>query len=93
LYSAGLPTRGYRIANTDWYDIKNPITFEDQPLYRQGSNTLSMAYITGTYFHVMGGEYNVSLGRWMKARSNTNLLLTNTSTIDQIEGEGATVLK
>jgi hypothetical protein len=93
LFSAGPPARGYRIANTDWYDIKNPITLEDQPFYRQGSNTLSMAYITGTYFHVMGGEYNVSLGRWMKARSNTNLLLTNTSTIDQIEGEGATVLK
>lgn len=93
LYSAGPPERGYRIANTDWYDIKNPVTLADQPFYRQGSNTLSMAYISGTYFHMMGGEYNVALGRWTSARSNNNILLSNTSSITDIEGEGATRLR
>ena len=92
LYSAGLPERGCRIANTDWYDIKDPVSLKDQPFYQQGTNLLSMAYITGTYFHVMGGEYNVALGRWMKARNNQNRLLSNASTLAEIEGEGATKL-
>lgn len=93
LYNAGPPERGYRITNTDWYDIKNPITLANQPFYRQGSNTLSMSYITGTYFHRMGGEYNVGLGRWMKARTNNNILLDNTTLINDIEGEGSTKLR
>lgn len=94
LFQAGSPARGYRIGNTDWYDIKNPITLQDQPFYRQGSNTLSMVYTTSDlgYFYVLGGEYNATLGRWMKARSQTNLLLEKTSTLSQIEGEGSTKL-
>jgi hypothetical protein len=93
LYQAS-PERGYRVANTDWYDIKNPITLQDQPFYRQGSNTLAMAYPTGDQgiFNKMGGEYNVTLGRWMKARTQTFVDLSKTSTLAEIEGEGSTKL-
>jgi len=41
----------------------------------------------------MGGEYSVSLGRWMKARTQTNVLLTKTSALSEIEGAGSTILK
>jgi hypothetical protein len=94
LYTATPTPAGYRIANTDWYDIKNPVTLENQPFYRSGSNTLNMGYTTADrgYFYKMGGEYNVSLGRWMKARAQNNILLTKTSVLSEIEGEGATKL-
>ncbi len=95
LYTPTPSPMGYRIANTDWYDIKNPITLEEQPFYRSGSNTLNMAYTTADrgYFYKMGGEYNVALGRWMKARAQNNILLTKTSSLNEIEGEGATKLQ
>lgn len=95
LFTAGPPAMGYRITNTDWYDVKNPITLEDQPFYRSGTNTLSLVYNTADlgYFNMLGGEYNVSLGRWTKARAQNNLLLTKTSAITEIEGAGATILK
>ena len=88
------PERGYRIANTDWYDIKNPITLQDQPFYRQGSNTLNLSYPSGEgYFNKMGGEYNSTLGRWMKARTQNLTFLQRNATLADIEGEGATKLK
>ncbi len=95
LYTTTPSVMGYRICNTDWYDIKNPITLEDQPFYRAGSNTINMSYTTSDlgYFYKMGGEYSVSLGRWMKARSQNNVLLTKTSVLSEIEGTGSTVLK
>jgi hypothetical protein len=95
LFTTTPSTMGYRIGNTDWYDVKNPITLVDQPYYRAGSNTLNMSYTTADlgYFYKMGGEYSVSLGRWMKARTQTNVLLTKTSAITEIEGTGATILK
>ena len=95
LYTTTPTAMGYRIANTDWYDIKNPVTLEDQPFYRSGSNTLNMAYTTSDigYFYKLGGEYNVALGRWMKARSQNNVLLTKTSALTEIEGEGSTKLQ
>ncbi|HEY0611993.1 MAG TPA: DUF5689 domain-containing protein [Chitinophaga sp.] len=95
LFTAGPPAIGYRITNTDWYDVKNPITLQDQPFYRSGSNTLSLVYNTADlgYFNMLGGEYNVALGRWTKARIQNNVLLTKTSAITEIEGTGATVLK
>ena len=95
LYTAGPPAAGYRIANTDFYDIKNPITLEDQPFYRSGSNTLGFTYNTADlgYFNLLGGIYDPALGKWPRARTQTNVLLTKTSTIDKIEGEGATKLK
>lgn len=95
LFTAGPPAAGYRITNTDWYDVKNPITLEDQPFYRSGSNTLSLVYNTADmgYFNMLGGEYSVALGRWTKARIQNNVLLTKTSAITEIEGTGATTLK
>jgi hypothetical protein len=95
LYSATPTPRGYRISNTDWYDVKNPITLVDQPFYRNGTNTLNMVYTIADlgYFYKLGGEYNVTLGRWTKARTQTNVLLTKQSLLTEIEGEGATKLK
>lgn len=94
LYSATPTPRGYRIANTDWYDVKNPITLADQPFYRSGTNTLSMVYTIADagYFYKMGGEYNPALGRWTKARVQNNVLLTKQSVLSEIEGDGATKL-
>lgn len=95
LFTPGPPAVGYRIANTDFYDIRNPITLEDQPFYRSGSNTLSFTYNTENlgYFNMLGGVYDAALGKWTKARIQYNVLLTKASTIDQIEGEGSTRLK
>jgi hypothetical protein len=54
-----------------------------------------MSYTTADlgYFYKLGGEYNVALGRWMKARAQNNILLTKTSVLSDIEGAGSTVLK
>ena len=95
LYTTTPTPMGYRITNTDWYDTRNPVTLVDQPFYRSGSNTLNMVYTTADrgFFYVLGGEYNVALGRWMKARSQTNVQLSKTSTLAEIEGETATKLK
>lgn len=95
LFTTTPTAMGYRITNTDWYDTRNPITLEDQPFYRSGANTLNMSYTTADrgYFYQLGGEYNVALGRWMKARSQNNVLLTKTSALNEIEGEGSTKLK
>jgi len=95
LFSAGPPAQGYPIANTDWYDVINPITLESQPYYRQGSNTLSMIYTTADvgYFYKLGGIYNPALGRWVLARTQTNVELTKGSAVAEIEGTGATSLK
>lgn len=86
---------GYRIPNSDFYDIKNPITLADQPFYRSGSNTLAFGYLTADvgYFNMLGGEYNAALGRWTKARAQNAVELTKTSALTEIEGTGATVIK
>lgn len=96
LYIAGPPALGYRIANNDYYDIKNPITLQDQPFYRSGTNTLSYSYPPTAdfgYFNQLGGEYNVTLGKWTKARSQRNVALTKTSALSEIENEFSTQLK
>jgi hypothetical protein len=95
LFTTTPSVQGYKICNTDWYDITNPITLQEQPYYRSGGNTLNMTYTTADlgYFYVMGGEYNVGLGRWTKARNQVNVLLTKTSALSAIEGEGVTKLK
>ncbi|MEJ7779063.1 MAG: DUF5689 domain-containing protein [Daejeonella sp.] len=89
LFSAGPPAVGYRIANTDYYDVINPLTLSSQPFYRQGSNTLNLTYTTPSdagIFYKLGGVYNPALGRWVKARTQTNFALTKTSPITEIEG-------
>lgn len=95
LFTAGPPVLGYKIANTDWYDVKNPITLEDQPYYRAGTNTLSIPYLTADlgYFNMLGGEYNTVLGKWTKARAHNPILLDKTSPVSMIESNGATTLK
>ncbi|WP_349681773.1 DUF5689 domain-containing protein [Pedobacter glucosidilyticus] len=89
LLSSTNPPVGYRIANTDYYDVVNPITLESQPFYRQGSNTLNLNYTTPTdagFFYKLGGIYNPTLGRWVRARTQTTIILTKTSTLEEIEG-------
>lgn len=94
LYTPGPPAQGYRITNTDFYDVKNPITLGEQPFYRQGSNTISFAYISGAgIFNMLGGVYNPALGRWTKARAQVPVVLSSTSTVNNIEGQGSTTIK
>lgn len=81
---------GLRIANTDFYDIINPVTLEQQPFYKQGSNTIFFNRPVPTnagYFYKLSGEYNTRLGRWVNARSQNRVKLTTTSTLNEIEGE------
>ncbi|TZF83165.1 hypothetical protein FW774_12780 [Pedobacter sp. BS3] len=78
---------GLRIANTDWYDIVNPVTLEEQPFYKQGSNTLYITRKGEGYFYKLGGQYNTRLGRWVQARFDRALLLSTTSTLDELEKE------
>jgi hypothetical protein len=90
LFSNG---QGYRIINNDYYDVKNPITLEDQPFFQSGSNTLAFVYTTPSdqgFYNMLGGEYSLTLGRWMKARSQNVLTLTKQSALTEIEGEGVT---
>ncbi len=88
LYTAGPPLAGYKIANTDFYDVIDPITLVAQPYYRSGSNNLSFNYLPSDlgYFNKLGGIYNASLGRWVKARTQTGVLLTKSSTLAELEG-------
>ena len=86
---------GYRIANTDYYDIIDPISFAEQPFYRSGGNTKSLVYTTPSdqgYFYQLGGEFNVTLGRWTIARTQTNFALTKESVLEEIENEFSTKL-
>jgi hypothetical protein len=86
VFTPGPPPRGYRITSTDYYDVQNPSTLEEQPFYAQGSNTTRLGFPPATNFSQLGGTYNISSGRWSKARSLQPLVLTNTSTVTEIEG-------
>jgi hypothetical protein len=80
---------GLRIANTDWYDIVNPVTLEPQPFYKQGTNTICLTRppTNAGFFYKLSGAYNTRLGRWVKARSQNRVDLTLTSTLDELEKE------
>src|SRR5690606_1773256 len=55
---------GYRIANTDYYDIIDPISFAEQPFYRVGGNMKSLVYTTPSdqrYFYLMVGYLNITI--------------------------------
>lgn len=86
LYTAGPPAKGYRITNTDYYDMTNPSTQVDQPFFAMGSNTGKLAFSTTGNFAQLGGTYNKTTGRWTKARLLQNVVLTQTSTVAEIEG-------
>ena len=95
LYTAGPPEQGYKINNTDFYNIVDPVSLQRQPYYREGSNTLCFAYNTADvgYFNMLGGVYSPGLGKWMTARAQNNVLMSKTSPLSAIEGDGATQLK
>ena len=95
LFTAGPPAYGYKITNTDFYDVIDPLSLNEQPYYRSGTNTLAFKYNTSDmgYFNMLGGVYNPALGKWVKARAQNNVLLTKESVIAEIEGEGSTQLK
>ncbi len=86
LYTAGPPERGYKICNTDYYDIKNPVNLTIQPYFAQGGNTGKLTFPPATNFSRLGGTYNTSTGRWTSARTLSSIVLTATSTRTQIEG-------
>lgn len=86
LYTAGPPERGYKITNTDYYDITNPSTLQLQPYFNQGSNTGKLAFPPATNFTRLGGVYNTTTGRWTTARVLNPVVLTATSTRSEIEG-------
>jgi len=95
LYTEGPPAYGYKITNTDFYDVIDPLSLNQQPYYRNGTNTLAFKYNTSDvgYFNMLGGVYNPALGKWIKARAQNNVLLTKESVLLEIEGEGSTQLK
>jgi hypothetical protein len=86
LYTAGPPEKGYKITNTDYYDITNPSTLAQQPYFTMGSNTGKLAFPAATNFSKLGGTYNITSGRWTAARTLTGIALTPTSTVTAIEG-------
>lgn len=86
LYTAGPPARGYKITNTDYYDVTNPTTLESQPYFAMGSNTGKLAFPAATNFSKLGGTYNITTGRWTTARTLTGIALTAASTVAAIEG-------
>ena len=90
LYTTTPVEAGYKICNTDFYDTVDPITLKPQPYYRQGTNTLAFSYPAtsdiGNYYK-LGGVYSARLGKWVKARSQTLVVLTKTSQINEIEAE------
>jgi hypothetical protein len=87
VYTAGPPERGYRITSNDYYDENNPTTPSvAQPYYGQGSNTGKFAFPTATSFFQLEGTYNITTGRWTKARLGKNVTLTATSNVTAIEG-------
>lgn len=99
LYLPGPPAQGYRICTTDFYDEKDLITLADQPFFANGSNVLKFAFPLGEvqpthcYFAKLGGVYSPNLGKWTKARALNNVLVSDVSTLVEIEGTDATVLK
>lgn len=103
LYKIGDPPtygNGYRIGNTDVYDIIEPITGIPQPYYRAGTNTAAFKYVlngssaaNAGYFYILGGAFDTTLNKWVKARSQTIVDLSKTSTIDEIENERSTEVK
>lgn len=82
-------TVGYRIANNDFYDKIDPITLQPQPFFKSGTNTLKYAYQLPSdqgFWNLLSGVYNADLGKWVKARTQTNLDLSKTSPLSNIEG-------
>ncbi|WP_316816317.1 DUF5689 domain-containing protein [Pedobacter nyackensis] len=94
VYSAGPPPIGYRITNTDYYDMLNPISQAEQPMFTQGSNTGRLGFPAAASFAKLGGIYNVTTGRWSVGRTLTNVTLNKTTPLTAIEtGTGFTTIE
>jgi len=91
-YSAGPPEVGYRITITDYYGSVNPATRLRQEFYGAGTNTRRLGFPTAISFVKLGGVYNSIKGGWITGRLLTNVPLTTTSVLTEIEGDGSTTL-
>nr|WP_121269407.1 DUF5689 domain-containing protein [Pedobacter schmidteae] len=88
---------GYRIGNTDVYDVIDHNSYKATPFYLSGSNTSRFAYQPNAgvtegqgYFFALGGTFDLTLGKWTKARNNVHIKLTTTSAIEEIQTTNAT---
>jgi len=81
---------GYKVANTDFYDKVDVLSenLTPTPYYLSGTNNLNFIYLEADkgYFNKLGGIYNVAQGKWMRARTQTAIELSKTSSINEIEG-------
>lgn len=102
LYQAGAAPSygmGYRIGDTDVYDVLEPVSGKPQPYFKSGSNTQKFTYVTpgvsndDGFYYILGGTFDTVQGKWVQARSQTIYQLSKTSTVAEIEGENATVIK
>lgn len=93
---------GYRIGNTDVYDVVDHNTNKAQPFFLSGSNTQKFTYQPNAgasdgsgqgYWFALGGVFDTTLGKWVKARSHVHIKLSSTSAISEIETTNATELK
>ena len=91
LYTPGPPERGYKITNTDYYDVVNPSTLDVQEYFMKGSNTGKLNFPGSSKFAQLGGKYNFTTGRWTMARTLNAVQLNATSVLADIEG--ATILE
>ncbi len=86
LYTAGPPEKGFKITNTDYYDINNTTATPYQPYMTMGTNTFKFPFPAATQYVKLGGTYNTTTGRWTATRTLTPVALTTTSTVSAIEG-------
>ncbi|WP_233165901.1 DUF5689 domain-containing protein [Pedobacter sp. ASV12] len=93
---------GYRIGNTDVYDVVDHNTNKAQPFFLSGSNTQKFTYQPNAgaadgsgqgYWFALGGVFDTTLGKWVKARSHIHIKLSSSSAISEIETTNATELK
>lgn len=102
LYQAGpAPSYGvgYRIGDTDIYDVIEPVSGAPQPYFLAGTNKQKFTYVTpgvsndDGYFYILGGTFDTVQGKWVNARSQIIYQLSKSSTVAEIEGGNATVIK
>ena len=105
VYAAGNPPLGYRITNTDYYSTINPsseVAEDDKPQYYYGAGTnvnrfgfhATQANPAGSSFVRLGGEYVIKTGVWTVARAVSNITMSLTTKVADLEsGTGITVIK
>lgn len=91
-YAAGPPEVGYRITITDYYGTVNPATRLAQDFYGAGTNTRRLGFPTAISFVKLGGVYNSLKGGWVTGRTLTNVPLTTSSGLSEIESGGSTTI-